>query len=186
MTPKSPRKEPISDLLSKIHWPPIAGGKKWKKNSSTFNRLCHYGKKLRELGMNDDQIACMLSDLCWDFLSEFQPPSVIPDTLEADIPKLPHFDEYQIAFRVDVADVTMDELKRNYKFHGNGFASGKNIWISLGGSNAGGGPLHNFLGNLRLDNNYAFGPTKSQRGLTTAKLVELGAVGVYKRKDPKG
>ena len=47
-----------------------------------------------------------------------------------------------------------------------------------------GGPLHNFLGVVRLDINCAFGPTKKQKGWPPERLAEVDAVRVYKLKQP--
>lgn len=38
----------------------------------SFQRLCHYASQLRDLGMADSDIVCMLSDLYWDAFSEFK------------------------------------------------------------------------------------------------------------------
>lgn len=96
----------------------------------------------------------------------------------------PYFDEFGIMFRMNVADLTEEELKRDYQFYSNLYIRNETVWWTLSGGGAGGGPLHNFLGVVRLDNNYAFGPTKKQKGWPDERLAEVDAVGVYKLKTP--
>ena len=97
-----------------------------------------------------------------------------------------YFDEFEIIFKLSAANVTLEELKRDYEFDSNLYASdGQVMWTRSGGGGSG-GPLHHFLNEVRLDNNYAFGPTKKQRGWPTERLAEVGAIGVYQRKVPQG
>lgn len=175
--------ESIEERLLRIDWPHTRNGREWKKSSATLKRLIHYAKELVRLGMPATKAAAMFSDLYFDAFTEFK---AMPQREESSFgPKRTqsHFDEFQIMFRVDVSDVTPEELKRDYEFYCNAHSSGSNIWWTNPGGGGSGGPLHNFLSILHMDNNYAFGPTRKQAGWPIQKLTEKDAVGIYKRKE---
>jgi hypothetical protein len=134
--------------------------------------------------MTPNQISDMLTDLYWDAFGEFKAMPVIESKPEKPKRNIPYFDEFQIMFAVSATEVTPDSLKRDYEFYSNAYAAKGTIWWTNSGGSAGGGPFHDLLNVVKLDNNYAFGPTKKQVGWPTQKLAELNAVGVYKRKEP--
>lgn len=175
-------KENLQDRLLRSDWPHTRDGRKWKKTSSSLERLVFYAKKLCLLGMTPDQVADMFSDLYWDAFGEFK--FMMPEEpKEGEKRKVPYFDEFGIIFQIKVAELSPEELKSDYEFYCNAYVKGKNVWWTNPGGGGAGGPLDNFLGILRLDNNYAFGPTKKQKGWDVSKLAELNAVGVYKKKE---
>lgn len=70
---------PMDDVIENIRFPHLEKMKgKWLKLGSdshpgaSFDRLCHYGEKLRAHGVSDDEIACMFGDLYWDAFEEFK------------------------------------------------------------------------------------------------------------------
>lgn len=175
------KNEEIAPHLGCDIWPHLKEGQKWKTSSDSFRRLCRMVKKLCGMGMPLAEAIAMFRELYWcaygDITDMPEPRDEKPKN------KTLHFDEFEIMFRLSAADVTPEELTRDYEFYSNLYADGGSIWWTHGGG-ASGGPLHNFLSVVRLDNNYAFGPTKKQRGWPTERLAEVDAVGVYKRKEP--
>lgn len=184
MMKKTPLKnEDVAEQLQRDRWPHTIEGQKWKPSSDSFRRVCRMVKKLCGLGMPLDEAVTMFNELYWCAYGDIQDmPKPKPRN---DEPKraVPYFDEFEIMFRVNVSNLTPEELKRDYEFYCNLYAADGNIWWTNTGGGAGGGPLHNFLGVVHMDNNYAFGPTKKQRGWPTERLAEMEAVGVYKRKE---
>lgn len=90
------------------------------------------------------------------------------------------FTNYPAAFRC--TDLSLDNLQRDYDFYSNAYAEGGSVWWATTTGGGRGGPLDNFLGVLRMDNNYAFGPVKKQKGWSLDRLKEKNAIGVYKLK----
>jgi len=175
--------ESLPERLLRGDYPNTRDGRKWKRSSGTFQRLCHYAKELRKLGMTPDQISNMFTDLYWDAFGEFKAMPVTDSKPAKAKRNIPYFDEFQIMFSLRSSEVTPDTLKGDYEFYCNAYAAQGTIWWTNSGGSAGGGPFHDFLNIVKLDNNYAFGPTKKQAGWPTEKLAELNAVGVYKRKE---
>ena len=139
-------------------------------------------KRLSKLGMSHEEIVPMLSGLYWEAFGEFRR---MPKRKEDEAARgVPYFDAEQIMFRVDAKDLSPEELKKDYQFYFNAHVSDGRIWLRHSEHHASGGHLGDFLHNLRIDNDFAFGPTKPGSGLTLEKLAAMNAVGVYKRKDP--
>lgn len=177
------KNEDIAEQLQRDRWPHTTEARKWKPSSDSFKRVCRMVKKLCAFGMPLEETVAMFNELYWCAYGDIQDMPKPELREEKHKRAVPYFDEFQIMFRVDVAEVTAEELKRDYEFYCNAYASGENIWWTNSGGGGAGGPLHNFLGILRLDNNYAFGPTKKQSGWPAERLAEKDAVGVYKRKE---
>lgn len=177
--------ESLEDRLLRIDWPNTRDGNKWKKTSPAFKRLKHYGKQLLKVGMTQDEIANMFADLYWDSSEECS--GIQNRELEKSrfTRSIPYYDEHDIMFRLDAANLTAEDLKRDFEFYGNAYAKSGLIYLTHSRGGAGGHELHGFLGLIRLDRCYAFGPTKKQSGWPPDKLAEVGAVGVYRRKTSK-
>lgn len=140
-------------------------------------------KILASRGMNVDAAAKFLSQTYWcafDDFSQLPKPKPKPEKV-VEGTGLPYYDEYEIMFSLKGRKLSAEELKRDYVFCMNLYAKDDNIFWAISKNTSAGGPLHHFLHELCIGNNYAFGPTKAHRGFTKAKLAEMGAVGVYKR-----
>jgi hypothetical protein len=174
----------ILQQLEAGSWPHLLNGQKWKKSSDSLKHLSRITKKLCAMGLPLAEAIEMMRNLYWCAYGDIQ--DMAKPREEKPKSNRLHFDEFEIMFRLNVADVTPEELTRDYEFYSNLYAVGGTIWWTNGGDGAGGGPLHNFLSLVRMDNNYAFGPTKKQRGWPPERLAEVDAVGVYKRKEPAG
>lgn len=71
--------DPMEELVHRIDFPHLREREgKWLQTDGlpnrrlgfSFERLCFYGRRLRDLGMSDSDIACMFSDLYWDAVTE--------------------------------------------------------------------------------------------------------------------
>jgi hypothetical protein len=184
MKNKALKSEEIFQLLESGSWPHLRDGQKWKKSSDSLKHLYRMAKKLCGMGMPLEEVILMMSDLYWCAYGDIQDMPKPKSRDEGPKNKILYFDKFEIMFRMSVADITAEELARDYEFYSNLYVSRSTIWWTHGLGGASGGPLHNFLSVVRLDNNYAFGPTRKQRGWPTERLAEVDAVGVYKRKEP--
>lgn len=98
-------------------------------------------------------------------------------------PEKPYYDRHSIMFRLNGAELTPEELNRDYEFYSNLCFSNERVLWTISGGGGGSGPLHHLLTEILYDNNYAFGPTRKQRGWPPERLAEVDAIGVYKRKE---
>ena len=123
----------------------------------------------------------MLSELYWCAYGDIQDmPKPEP---QDDEPGVRYFNQYEIMFSLGASELSADELEKDYEFYCNLYAHEATIWWGNPGGGASGGPLYSFLNIVRTDNNYAFGPTKTQKGWSSERLSKVKAVGVYKRKE---
>ena len=176
--------EQIAALLPQDHWPHLDRGQSWKKAADSFKHVCRAVKKLNELGMPSEEAAELIRQLYWCAYGDIQDmPKPAPRDDGRERPSR-YFDEHGIMFSMKASNLTPEELKRDYKFYCNAYAKGNKVWWSGLGGGASGGPIHDFLNVVRGDNNYAFGPTKTQQGWSAENLAKVNAVGVYKRKEP--
>ena len=175
-------KEPLEDRLRRVAWPHTRNGKPWNKGSPSFKRLGNYAKRLVKLGMSQDEAASLFSDLYWDAFGEFGKMPPVEEKNAWPEPVQPYFDEYQIMFRAAITELTADELKRDYEFCNNLVIRGEKVWWTNSGGGASGGELHHFFNVLRIDKEFAFGPTKVQKGWPLERLTKMNAVGTYKLK----
>ncbi len=69
---------PMKDLVGGIDFPHLRGGGGWLQRGAApdnergfaLRRACHHAEKLRACGMADADIACLLSDLYWNAVTE--------------------------------------------------------------------------------------------------------------------
>lgn len=168
--------------LQQKSWPHLEEGQPWKSSADSLKHVCRCAKELHSQGIPLEQIASIFSTLYWcasDDIGNIPKPK---PSKAWDVRTIPYFDEFQIMFRMDISEVTPEVLAKDYEFESNLYAKDGEIWWGSAAGSTGGCPLHEFLGKLKLDNDYAFGPTKNRGGWKTEKLAELNAVGVYKRK----
>jgi hypothetical protein len=72
------RKTPIADLIDCLDLPHLRKDGKWMQTGAapalepgfSRDRAIFYAGKLRELGMRDADISCLISDLYWDSFIE--------------------------------------------------------------------------------------------------------------------
>jgi hypothetical protein len=178
------KNEEIAQLLAYDHWPHLEKGFSWKRSANSFTHVCRMVKKLTTYGMQPEEAVEMIRNAYWCAYGDIQDMPKPPLRDSQQETPIRYFDEFGIVFSLHAADVSLEELKHDYEFYCNLYAKGNTIWWGNPGGGASGGPLHNFLNVVRGDNNYAFGPTRTQRGWPTEKLAKLNAVGVYKRKEP--
>jgi hypothetical protein len=125
--------EPLNERLLRVYWPHTRNGEKWKTSSSSFKRLYFYAKKLSKLGVKEEEIASMFSDVYWDAFEEFNNmPKAAASDGDADREKL-HFDEFGIQFRLDEIELTPQELARDFEFCNNLVVKGEKIWWTHSG-----------------------------------------------------
>ncbi|QIF05187.1 hypothetical protein [Roseimicrobium sp. ORNL1] len=175
--------ESLKERLLRVSWPHTANGRKWRTDSEALTRLDYYGKKLLKLGMTADEVASMFGDTYWDAFNEFRNMHASIESEQGVSRKAPCFDETVTMFRLDATLLSPEELKRDYNFYFNAFLeNGSVVWARRGGGSCS-HSLPTFLDIVQDDNNFAFGPAKSVSGWTIAKLAEVNAVGLYKRKE---
>ena len=184
------KKPPIKNkevlaVLNGLQWPHILQGQKWKTSADSLKFVCRRIKEICALGMPLVDSANLVRELYWCALDDIKNIPEPEPEVDRHRPTTPYFDDYGIMFRLDATNLTQEELVRDYEFCHNVYASGDTIWWTRTQGGGNGGAIHDFLNDVRSDNNYAFGPTKKQSGWPTAKLAELKAVGVYQRKKPK-
>lgn len=181
MAKSNPSNEEIFDALLKSNWPQFRDEQKWKKTSIAYKGLLRGVKILCSQGMDLESAVKFLAGTYWCAFDEFNRTPKPQPTKQHYQRSEPYFDEYDIAFQLNGKELTLEQLHKDYVFCMNIYVADGNVWWALNGKMSSGGPLHDFLNELRLSN-YAFGPTKAHRGFTKAKLAEMNAVGVYKKK----
>lgn len=71
------KQEEVESLVCRIDFPHKRDGGGWVQNdqqgrASSLRRACFYAEQLRDLGMSDADIGCLLSDLYWDAVAEME------------------------------------------------------------------------------------------------------------------
>ena len=93
------------------------------------------------------------------------------------------FSEFGLRYAVRLDEIAEGVLKSDYEFRHNIFIEDDTVWWTHDGGGRSGSSFDHFLTELRLDNDFAFGPPKKQAGWPIAKLESLNAIGAYGVRD---
>ncbi len=178
------KNEEIAKQLEGDRWPHLETNQKWKQTADSFRRVCRMVKRLCELGMPMDEAVSMFRELYWCAYGDIKDMPKPQPVDERPRSGLPYFDEFGIMFRMNVADLTPEELSRDYEFYANLYIKKETVWWTNIGGGAGGGAATQFSREW-------FGWTATMPSVLQKKqawpmerLAEVDAVGVYKRREP--